>query len=329
MGTMSNRTIRGSLLRREVEEALGLAAEFRRGILRTIAPDDRIKLLEALFVDFFVEQWRVLLKWAALTGQSSQLDTGYIAQHVASIVLGEPGQGFKGKGLDLLDGTEAKSAAILSGVDRPRWNHNLGTIAQDRKRAAKGLRTTSDEYLAAPNVFYLLFDRVVDEEDEALVLRVRAWCIDGQEDKAWRDLLTRYIAQRTANQYNLQLHPPVGYDDDLVVNTLGNLDFTNVKLLEARIFGLADPEDFSIKWMQKPSFPIRPVRGRSVSLPYKRDRRRASRLAVAADVMPDLAVLSELLPELGADRIEQLAATLQRESTLAAVEESGGEEGIE
>ncbi|MCQ3805841.1 MAG: MamI family restriction endonuclease [Acidimicrobiaceae bacterium] len=121
----------------EVEDALRRAAEFRRKVLRQLSSDDRRQLLEDLFVDFFVEQWRTLLKWAALTGQSSQVDTGYIAQHVASILLAEPGQGFKGKGLDLMDGSEVKSAAIISGVDRPRWNHNMGTLAQDAKCSTK------------------------------------------------------------------------------------------------------------------------------------------------------------------------------------------------
>ena len=40
------------------------------------------------------------------------------------------GQGFRGKGLDLLDGSEVKSAAIISGVDRPKvepQHGNLGT----------------------------------------------------------------------------------------------------------------------------------------------------------------------------------------------------------
>ncbi|MGH3850826.1 MAG: MamI family restriction endonuclease, partial [Pseudonocardiaceae bacterium] len=244
-------------------------------------------------------------------------------------VLGEPGQGFKGKGLDLLDGTEVKSAAILSGVDRPRWNHNLGTIAQDKKRKDKGLPTISDEYLASPTVFYLLFDRVVDEDAGALVLRVRAWCLDGPADAAWRDLLIRYVAQRGVSQYNLQLHPPVGYDDDLVVNTLGNLDFAEVKVLDARISGLADPGDFRIEWKLAPTFPVRPVRGRSIARPYERDKGRASRLAVAADVVPDMAVLVELLPELGPERIAQLAAAFQREATLAAIDESDPEEGLE
>lgn len=215
----------------EVEDALRRAAEFRRELLSQLSSPDKQRLLEDLFVDFFVHQWRVLLKWAALTGQSSQVDTGYISQHAASILLAEPGQGFKGKGLDLLDGSEVKSAAIISGVDRPRWNHNMGTLVQDAKRVADGRTITSDEYLSSPNVFYLLFDRVVGDDGTLgpLVLRVRGWCLDGKEDTAWRDLVQRCCASRTPGKYNLQLHPPVGYDDDIVVNTLGNLDFANVK----------------------------------------------------------------------------------------------------
>jgi hypothetical protein len=307
-------------LKREVEDALRRAGAFRRDLLSALTAEQRLSLLEVLFVDFFVEQWRVLLKWAALTGQSSQVDTGYIAQHVASIVLAEPGQGFKGKGVDLLDGTEVKSAAILSGVDRPRWNHNMGTLVQD---AARARRTppqppTSQEYLDVPNAFYLLFDRVVDHTvaSPELVLRVRAWCIDAQEDRGWRDLLIRYTEQRIPGQYNLQLHPPVGYDDDLVVNTLGNLDFAEVKVLEARIYGLADRRAFRTEWVVTPADSVRPVRGRTKPLPYRRDPTRASRLSGAADVLPDLDTLAELLPGLEPDRLRELALALEVEVAI-------------
>src|SRR5712691_1174640 len=197
-------------MKKEVEEALRRAARFRRELLGQLTTEDRLRLLGDLFVDFFVVQWRVLLKWAALTGQSSQVDTGYIAQHVASILLAEPGQGFKGKGLDLLDESEVKSAAIVSGVDRPRWNHDLGTLARDAVRAEKGLPPESQAYLNAPSVFYLLFDRVVSESPAPnSVLRVRAWCVDSRSDEAWRDLMQRFLLSRKPAQYNLQLHPPV------------------------------------------------------------------------------------------------------------------------
>lgn len=303
----------------ELEDALRRAAEFRRELLGQLSSVDKRRLLEDLFVDFFVDQWRVLLKWAALTGQSSQVDTGYIAQHAASILLAEPGQGFRGKGLDLLDGSEVKSAAIISGVDRPRWNHNMGTLAQDAKRIADDRVTTSEEYLACPNIFYLLFDRVVEPDGSMgpLVLRVRGWCLDGQEDAPWRDLVERYCASRTSGKYNLQLHPPVGYDDDVVVNTLGNLDFADVKVLEARIHGLGADEQFYVDWVQAPPGEVRPVTGRTVALPYVKNAR-PSRLGSAADVLPDTNTLRELLPDHDVDALLRL---LQIEVRIEEIEE--------
>jgi hypothetical protein len=282
-------------------------------------------LLEDLFVDFFVTQWKVLLKWAALTGQSSQVDTGYIAQHIASILLAEPGQGFRGKGLDLLDGSEVKSAAILSGVDRPRWNHNMGTLAQDAKRQREGRPTVSEEYLASPNVFYLLFDRVVydDPSSAELTLRVRGWCLDGQEDTAWRDLVQRYLSTRTPGKYNLQLHPPVGWDDDIVVNTLGNLDFADIKVFEARIYGLANNQQYRVEWVKYPPDQLCPITGHTSTLPFIRNQR-PSRLSGAADVLPDIAMLRELLPN---HDVDSLVRVLQAEATLfdeAAAEELSG-----
>jgi hypothetical protein len=293
----------------EVEAALERAAQFREQLLQQLSATDRLRLLEDLFTDFFVTQWKVLLKWAALTGQSAQVDTGYIAQHIASILLAEPGQGFRGKGLDLLDGSEVKSAAIISGVDRPRWNHNMGTLAQDEKRRREGRSTTSEEYLASPNVFYLLFDRVVAIPSRGeLILRVRGWCLDGQEDDAWRDLVQRYVGTRTPGKYNLQLHPPVGWDDDIVVNTLGNLDFADVKVFDARLHGLATGQQYRIEWVQTPSDRIRPVTGRTRAVPWIRGER-PSRLSGAADVLPDVATLRELVPGHDVDALVRFLET--------------------
>jgi MamI restriction endonuclease len=304
----------------EVEDALRRSAEFRRQLLGQLSRHDRQRLLESLFVDSFVVQWRVLLKWAALTGQSSQVDTGYIAQHVASILLAEPGQGFRGKGLDLLDGSEVKSAAIISGVDRPRWNHNMGTLAQDKKRVAEGRSTTSGAYLSSPSVFYLLFDRVVDADGGAspLVLRVRGWCLDGQADEAWRDLVMRWVKSRTPTKYNLQLHPPVGYDDNIVVNTLGNLDFSEIKVFEARIHGLGVDEAYGVEWVLPPPEQLRPIGGRCGPLPYERNQR-PSRLMSAADVLPDTGTLRELLPDHDVDALVRL---LQIEVRIEEIDEA-------
>jgi hypothetical protein len=311
-------------LREEIERLLRKGIKLRRRILGGLDHDERVRLLETLLEDFFVTQRSTLLKWAALTGQSAQIDTGYIAQHVASIVLSEPGQGFKGKGVDLADGSEVKSAAILSGIDRPRWNHNLGTPADDQARAKKGLEPTWAAYLNAPVVFYLLFDRTTpSEREEDFALRVRAWCVDPTEDVAWRDLVTRFIQGRKPSQYNFQLHPPVGYDDDEVVNTLGNLNMAAVKVLEARMTGFREHENFQIEWIKRPLEQVRPVKGQCEALPYGGRGSRPSRLTPPVELEADLDELSALVPGLD---LEALAEAVEADVTVVAEEEKEEEE---
>jgi len=293
------------------------------GLLNQIPYNYRLSLLEELLRDFLVGTRRTLLKWAALTGQSAQIDTGYIAQHLASIVLCEPGQGFRGKGLDLADGSEVKSAAIISGVDRPRWNHNLGTPSRDVSRQERGLPPDWQSYLEAPAVFYFLFDRVVDDRNAAdqSVLRARAWCVDPHSDEAWQ-LLTRFIEQRGPAQYNFQLHPPVGYDDSIAVNTLGNLDMADVKVLEMRMRGLAVDEELGIDWVQRPPEHLRPIHGRCRALPYGGRGARPSRLNAPADLEPDIDAIQRLVPGIDADVLRAAV-----EAEVRAATEAGDDEG--
>ncbi len=234
-------------MKRETKQQLKANAEERQRRLDSLTPDKRAKLVEQLISDFFVAQRATLLKWSALTGQSAQIDTGYISQHVASVVLAVPGQGFKGKGLDLIDRSEVKSAALLSGVDRPRWNHNLGTPSDDTKLLSAGKPEKWRAYLDSPRVFYVLFDRSAADPRR---LRVRAWCVDAARDIAWRALFCKFVQNRGDAQYNLQLHPPVGYDDAVVVNTLGNLDFSSICVFEITFNETVDPADpLDLKWV--------------------------------------------------------------------------------
>src|SRR6201999_697896 len=115
---------------------------------------------------------------------------------------------------------------------------------------------------------------------------------------------------------NLQLHPPVGYDDDIVVNTLGNLDFADVKVLEARIHGLGADEEFHVEWVVRPPDTLRPTQGRSRALPYMKNAR-PSRLASAAEVLPDTDTLRELLPD---HDVDALVRILQIEVRIEEIE---------
>ncbi|MGW9466876.1 MamI family restriction endonuclease [Cellulosimicrobium funkei] len=298
-------------MKESVAKAIAEGIVFRRKLLQALTLEQRQLLLEQLFGEFFGDLHTTLQKWAALTGQTAQIDTGYIAQFVASIILQEPGQGFRGKGDDLADGSEVKSAANVSGVDRPRWNHNMGTPAQDVSRQREGKPLTSDAYLTSPHLFYLLADRSASDLGRPRAIRIRGWLIDSAEDVAWRDLLTRYQAQKSAGQYNLQLHPPVGYDDDIVVNTLGNLDYADVLVFDARIVRNADGT-IHVEWHRPLSDRLLPVTGRTVALPYGGRSARPSRLTDAGDLVADIAVVPRLFPGIledeQEDRIESSSA---------------------
>ncbi|MDO3683474.1 MamI family restriction endonuclease [Micromonospora sp. C28ISP2-4] len=302
-------------MKNEVARALEQGVTKRRTLLRSLSRGQQQKLLEDLFIDFFANQHTTLQKWAALTGQSAQVDTGYIAQFVASIVLKEPGQGFRGKGDDLADGSEVKSAANISGVDRPRWNHNLGKPSDDAKRAAKGELPVWQEYLNAPAFFYLLVDRVVGKELPRPI-RVRAWALDAQKDQAWRQLVKTFVQQRISDRYNLQLHPPVGYDDSIVVNTLGNLDLANVLVFDARI--VAQPGGrHAVRWEKPLPDEVLPVTGRSRAVPYGGRTARPSRLTDAADLVADIAVIPNLFPGVFDEKEESILEEVSREEAEA------------
>lgn len=279
----------------EVAALLAENAGERRRRLSLLDIADRKRLIEELIEDFFVVQRATLLKWSALTGQSAQIDTGYIAQHMASVVLAEPGQGFKGKGVDLANGGEVKSAAVLSGVDRPRWNHNMGTPIDDRKRASRGLGPKWQAYVDAPLVFYVLFDRDAEESSR---LRVRAWCVDTQQDEDWRDLVIRFVEARGPDQYNLQLHPPIGYADDVVVNTLGNLDFVETKVFEVTFsVPITTDESLNLGWVMEPSDAYRA--GRTRKLEYGGRGARPSRIeGIDSHTLDDEAVIKRLFSSL-------------------------------
>src|SRR5260221_4340942 len=62
---------------------------------RTVAlsTPERIRLASELVTDLFLGTRDKLLKWVPFTGQSAQVDSGYIAQHLVSLVTGIPGIG--------------------------------------------------------------------------------------------------------------------------------------------------------------------------------------------------------------------------------------------
>jgi hypothetical protein len=293
---------KGDILKKEVQEAIEKGVRERRAYMATFDSEARQELLGDLFTNMIGKSHLAMQKWAMVTGQSAQLDTGYLAQFIASIMLQEPGQGFRGKGDDLADGSEVKSAANISGVDRPRWNHSLGTLAEDKKRVKKNIKTKSEELLSSPFVFYLLIDRP-SSSLRPVPLRIRAWCLNGQEDVAWQCLVKKFLKSRKKAKHNLQLHPPIGRDDDEVVNRLGNLDFKDVKCFDAHV-ELGDSLEPKVVWNMPPIPKERIGKGQTKSLAY---RTLSTVGADVKDLVADLGSIQKFfsyLPAAAAKKVE-------------------------
>ena len=162
------------------------------------------KLLDCLFLDC----QKKLSRWAKITGQSAQLDSGYIAQHLISVLTGIKGTGMRGKGKDLVDNSEVKTASSIAGIDVPRWNHHLPS------------RKTKDTFLNSPNIYYILFDPVDKKSKRD---RVRVWVVTPAIDSIFCKVVERWFNQ-SSRSTNFQLHPPVRRDDNIATNENGNLE---------------------------------------------------------------------------------------------------------
>jgi hypothetical protein len=163
------------------------------------------QLIAGLMKELFLDQRHVFTKWARITNQSAQLDSGYIAQHLISLLTGIKGIHRRGKGLDLGDGSEVKCANSVDGVDVPRWN-------RDFRRLGK-----VDEWLRAPRIYYVLFDTMENDR-----VRVRVWVVNPSLDVAYQTVINRWRSKRSSG--NFQIHPPVGRDDNIGTNLCGNLE---------------------------------------------------------------------------------------------------------
>ena len=173
--------------------------------------DEQVRrgLAKSFIEDAVIGQYRQLVRWQHITGQSAQIDSGYLGQHLVSLVAGKRGRGrgSRGKGADLHDGSEVKIASTLGGVDKPRWNNKLNTPA------------AVTTYLQNPAIYFGLFDTLDKGED--FPVRVRVWIVEPRTDKAFRNVVRTWANKQTSG--NFQLHPPCWSDSDVATNQSGNV----------------------------------------------------------------------------------------------------------
>lgn len=173
--------------------------------------DTRRALAKSFIENVVLAQYRQLTDWQKVTAQTSQLDSGYLGQHLVSLISGTPGRGrgSRGKGHDLLDGSEIKVASTLGAIDVPRWNH---AGFRDQSKVAR--------YLQSPHVYFVLFDTT--RKTEEFPLRIRVWRVSPGSDAVFSSVVKDWASRKTSG--NLQLHPPCWRDDSIARNDCGNVE---------------------------------------------------------------------------------------------------------
>lgn len=200
--------------------------------LEGMSREERSRLALLLLQEQVIKQRKMLHLWRDITKQPAQIDTGYVAQHLVSLVTGIPGAGMRGKGLDLSDGSEIKSANFLDSLDKkkavaPRWNflaRNLGDM---------------EAFLSRETLYLVALDLTKDGR-----VRARIWRVHPIRHE---DLIGRYrlwmeklgkpkLSDPKRPDANFQLFPPRrASDDDFARHGSGRKrDFPKLKIsLEA------------------------------------------------------------------------------------------------
>lgn len=196
-------------------------------ILSTLSHDDRKELIVKLLQEQVVDQRKKLSFWSATTSQSSQIDTGYIAQHLISLITKIPGQGMRGKGDDLIDGSEIKAANFLDSLDKrgavsPRWNFSAVEVY------------VMERFLEYTNIYLVSLDLNPSNK-----FRIRAWLVDitkhtqlKERYHEWMQKLgyPKFNSTTSRPSVNFQLFPPRNKSNDNFARHGNGRDFERLQI---------------------------------------------------------------------------------------------------
>lgn len=173
--------------------------------LKLLSKEQRIQLAKSLIEEQVIKQRNLLAHWSTITAQSSMIDTGYIAQHLVSLQTQIAGQGMRGKGDDLCDGSEVKSANFLDSLDKngataPRWNFMANTV------------DIMERFLNYTAIYLLSIDYSPEHN-----YRIRIWKVNIQKhtilQERYKEWMTKLGYPKFADttkkpSVNFQLFPP-------------------------------------------------------------------------------------------------------------------------
>lgn len=173
--------------------------------LKLLSKEQRMQLSKSLIEEQVIKQRNLLAHWSTITAQSSMIDTGYIAQHLVSLQTQIAGQGMRGKGDDLCDGSEVKSANFLDSLDKngataPRWNFMANTV------------DIMERFLNYTAIYLLSIDYSPEHN-----FRIRIWKLNIQKhtilQERYKEWMTKLGYPKFADtikkpSVNFQLFPP-------------------------------------------------------------------------------------------------------------------------
>lgn len=206
-----------------VEEKVALSKE----ILLRLTYEEQKQLIITLLQEQVINQRDRLHIWSAITGQPAQIDTGYISQHLVSLVSAIAGQGMRGKGNDLCDGSEVKSANFLDSLDKngsssARWNFTANNIY------------VMERFLEYSSLYLVSFDF-----NELDMIRIRVWLVDVKRHielreryKEWMMKLgyPKFKAEGSRPSVNFQLFPPRNRSEDSFARHGNGVNFDKLEL---------------------------------------------------------------------------------------------------
>lgn len=172
--------------------------------LKTLTEDQRTTLIIKLLQEQVANQRKKLGYWRELTKQPAQIDTGYISQHLVSLTTSIYGGMMRGKGTDLEDGSEVKSANFLDSLDKkgaiaPRWNFSSNDLK------------TMESFLSVPAIYLVSMDLSPTGN-----FRTRVWKLDPRKHIVFRERYIEWmkklgkpkLLKENRPGINFQLFPP-------------------------------------------------------------------------------------------------------------------------
>lgn len=186
--------------------------ETSEGILKDLSLNDQKNLISQFLNEQVLEQRQKMHLWSTITNQPSQIDTGYISQHLVSLLVKIPGQTMRGKGVDLICGSEIKSANFLDSCDKkgyrnPRWNFCCSS------------KSSLSKFLEYKALYLVSFDFNKNHN-----IRVRVWSVCVKDHESLKNRYIEWLNELGFSKFspyqskkvaNFQLFPPrTGVDEN-------------------------------------------------------------------------------------------------------------------